>query len=422
MIKSKIEYICYKMKELREERGYSLPQMAIKIGVDKSTLSRVENNSSSEKNIMYYFDEYCKAFNFTKDQIKFILNGFDIMIPDTSALINNPQLIEELDNSCRHIVVPDIVVTELTNLKKREQRLTTKAWKALNNITNGKNVSVVPYVDDGRVLTNDQKIIDVARNYSIENNCDVVIITNDVDYSAYLKSDDKIKAIKLDYYMATKQELPNMELLVEIDNLNILDYSNIKAPENINAYLPSGYTLIISTILSKLPFEAKKAKIKWLLENGNPGDINIRDNKNYHFPPLTHAVQKGDYKMAKFLLNECGANPNVGSRNPYCVDKLRQQNEGNMPLMVACWHGFDEIVELLCNHPKISLNQQDFNGYTAYIKASIKGYLRCRNILEEAGADLRIVDINGKTGEDHYDDYLSKKEQELATRKVNKKW
>ena len=115
----------------------------------------------------------------------------------------------------------------------------------------------------------------------------------------------------------------------------------------------------------------------------------------------------GDADMVEFLLNECGANPNVGSRNPFDAGKVRQKNEGNMPLMIVSYSTAKEwnpqkerILRALCKHPKISINQQDANGFTALIKASMNGNAKCRNTLLDSGADTRIVDLDGRSAED----------------------
>ena len=121
---------------------------------------------------------------------------------------------------------------------------------------------------------------------------------------------------------------------------------------------------------------------------------------------MSHAIQNRDFEMFRFLLHGCGANPNVGSRNPYDAGKIRQKNDGNMPLMIAAWDNRVEFVRELCADPRISLNQQDGNGYTALMKACHWGWLECRDIIRAAGADERIVDRNGYTAEDHYREYL----------------
>lgn len=423
-MEAKIKYICNKMKQLREERDYSLQMMANALDVNKSSLSRIESGQGSDDKIMEYFYKYCEKFKFTKEQIKFIEKGYDIILLDTSTLLSNSQIIDELDDSCRYVIVPNVVVMELTNIKRRDDnRLGNRAWLALNSIQNSKNVKIINYNGENTGYSNDQKIIEVARQAAVDFECNVVIISNDIDFKAYAKDDDKVKVITLASYRATVQDLPNMEILEQIDKLQLDNYDGIKAPnrKHINAYLTSGLTLLISTVRSNMSFEKKCTKIKWLLEN--EAEIDKRDNMKYHFPALTHAVQRKDVKMVKFLLQECKANPNVGSRNPYSVEKLRQGNEGNMPLMVACYGkgASPEIVKILCSDERTCLNQQDSNGFTAYIKASLSGNRECRNILEDAGADLKIVDLNGMTGEDHFNLRL---EEELIkkAKRGNNKW
>ena len=74
--------------------------------------------------------------------------------------------------------------------------------------------------------------------------------------------------------------------------------------------------------------------------------------------------------------------------------------------MVAAWDGKVEFVKALCDDERTSINQQDANGFTALIKACANGYLKCRDILLEAGADRKIVDIDDMTYEDRYNEYL----------------
>ena len=101
---------------------------------------------------------------------------------------------------------------------------------------------------------------------------------------------------------------------------------------------------------------------------------------------------------------------------------VRQQNEGNMPLMVAARSGLVSYVETLCAHKDIILNQQDSNGFTALIKVAfrlkeledeygrVKGYMKykqCCEILIDHGIDYRIIDVDGHSA-GYYFDYITK--------------
>ena len=130
------------------------------------------------------------------------------------------------------------------------------------------------------------------------------------------------------------------------------------------------------------------------------------DNAKYYFPPLSHSIQNNDFEMFKFLLHECEANPNVGSRNPHDAGKIRQKNDGNMPLMIAAWDNKVEYVRELCADDRTSLNQQDGNGFTALIKACYWGWKESRDIILAAGADPKIVDRDGYTYLDRYNEFL----------------
>ena len=238
----------------------------------------------------------------------------------------------------------------------------------------------------------------------------VDIITDDIDYSVYLKNNESIAALHLCKYIATKQPIIDTGRLDNIKDFFADTYESLEGigKDEVNAYMSDGNTLIISTVrATSKPMNQRKEKIRWLISLG--GDVNKRDNARRYFPPLSHAIQVKDYEMFGFLLVECGANPNVGSKNPYSGEKLRQKNEGNMPLMIAAWHGMTEFVKLLCEDERTSLNQQDANGFSALMKACMNGYFRgdndIRKVLLEAGADTKLVDMSGRSYIDWMNEY-----------------
>lgn len=405
--------LCNKLKELRKKNNCSMDELIKILNTinenvgNKSTLSRVESGKINKNTLIEYTMKYCKAFGLTDLQTQQFLRGDKIVVPDTSALLKNTQLIDELNEEYSKVIIPNIVIEELEGIKNiRGNALSKKAWEILRGISYGDRTISVNYKGNDK-LKNDRKIIVVAEEASKKYNSIVDIITDDIDYSAYLKGNETVTSLHLRDYMVTKQAITNIREINEINNCYKTDYTNIKklTKEESNIYLQDGNTLIISTIRNKKKsFEMRKEKIKWLISCG--ADVNQRDCKRRYFPPLSHAIQIRDFDMFKFLLNECNANPNIGSRNPYDSGKVRQKNEGNMPLMIACWDNKPEFVKELCKNKQTSINQQDANGYTALIKTSLNGSIKCRDILLKYNADEKIVDIDGKTYKDRYEDYL----------------
>lgn len=401
-----------RMKELREKNEVdTLQAMADRLlnnGIvcNKSTLSRAESGKLGDNTIKEWAEKYCKEFGLTELQTKQFFRSEKTAIPDTSALMKNTQLIDELNKEYSIVVIPDIVISELEGIKNNHPDSRGKrAWEIIRGIGYGDRIVRREYHGE-RSITNDEKIILTAKSAAEEFGCEVHIITNDADYSAFLKGSSSVTALHLREYMATKQSFINMTELDKLDKYYADSYDDIRVPDpdEINAYLSNGFTLIISAVRSKAPIERRKSKILWLISHG--ADVNKRDCERRYFPPLSHAIQMKDFPMFEFLLNECHADPNVGSRNPHASGKVRQKNEGNMPLMIAAWDGREQFVEALCNDKRTSINQQDGNGFTALIKASYWGFKRCRDIIIAAGADQRIVDIDGMTADDHYNLYL----------------
>lgn len=411
---NEIDFLCLRLKELRKKNGCTMQEMAEKIdvlegfkagtGMNKSSISRVESGKTSNKVLVDMATKYCRAFGMSEFQIEQFLRGKKIAVPDTSALLRNTQLIDELNKEYSRVVIPKVVVDELDMIKnKRYRSLARKAWEVIRGISYGDRTILMEYGGSNNRESTDCKIIHTAQKAANLYHCKVDIITEDTDYSAYLKGHKSVLALHLSEYMAAKQEFINMIKIIKIKNFFADCYEDCEtlSKEEVNAYLQDGNTLIISTIKERKPsFLQKKAKIKWLIKQG--ADINKCDCSRRYFPPISHAIQMGDYDMFMFLLKECNANPNVGSRNPHAVGKVRQKNEGNMPLMIAAWENKFKFIVALCNDKRTSINQQDANGFTALMKASMNGNNKCIEILIKAGADKKIVDMEGKTAKDWY--------------------
>ena len=408
------EFLRKRMIELREKNGKSQSDMAKLLRYNKSTLSRVESGTASYKSILEFAEAYCIALELTEAQKELFLRGDKVVVTDTSALLKNVQLIDELSKEYSHVIVPKVVIDELDNFKDHNiNGLAAKAWQILRSIGSNKNVEQRDCENASVDDNNDARIIAVARAASEEFHCSVDIITYDTGFAARLSGDNIVHALFLEEYIITKQELVDMNSIKSINDYYADSYEDIEKvlgiripnEKDINAYLPDGNTLIISVVRNRrVPLEQRKAKIRWLIDHG--ADVNKRDSGKYYFPPLSHSIQNGDFEIFKFLLHDCNANPNIGSRNPHDAGKIRQKNDGNMPLMIAAWDNKLPFVRELVSDERTSLNQQDGNGFTALIKACYWGWLECRDILLAAGADKKIVDRDGYTAEDRYNEYL----------------
>lgn len=367
---NQIAFLCSRLKELREKNGCTMDDMAKKIdvleglkpgtGMNKSSISRVEGGKTAEKTLLEMARKYCKVFGMSESQTEQFLRGEKVAVPDTSALLKNSQLIDELNKEYSKVVIPKVVVDELDNIKnKNSGSLGRKAWEVIRGISYGSRTILMEYNGDADEDNEDCKIIYIAQEASDTYHCKIDIITEDTDYSAYLKGHESVSALHLREYMATKQDLINMTKLARIDAYYADSYEECEEPtaDEVNAYLQDGNTLIISAVRNnRATIEQRKEKIKWLIQLG--ADVNKRDCSRRYFPALSHAVQMKDYEMFMFLLLECKANPNVGSRNPFDAGKVRQKNEGNMPLMIAAWEGKKDFVIALCEDERTSINQE----------------------------------------------------------------
>lgn len=413
---TKTNFLRRRMTRLREKNGYSLSQFAAEFPTNKSTLSRVEkiDGETNHKTVKEWAEKYCEKLQMSDQQIQLFMRGEKAVIVDTKALITRPDLLGELREEYSYVVVPSFVIDELKSIKNNNPNdYGLRALDLLNKIQRY-DIKSYPVPD-----MSEQSIIEMANALSEELSNEVDIITADdafaLNIKGTIKEDSKYNILFLEEYAATKQELINMRWLNAVNEYYSDSYDDVevklaikmpaKNEDDWNYYLANGTTLIISAVKNdSVPVKQRIEKIRWLIDNG--ADVNKRDHESKNFPAITHAIKMHNYEIFAFLLKECNANPNIGSRNPYDIGKVRQKNDGNMPLMVAAWENQIDMVRDLCADKRVSLNQQDGNGFTALIKACYWGNTECRKIIESSGADTTILDHEGFSAEDRWDECI----------------
>ena len=419
----KTDFLRKRMIQLRERNGYTLTRLANEKEYNKSILSRAEKigGPTNFKTVEKYAKLYCEWFNLSEQQTEIFLRGEKAVIMDTSALVKRHTLLDELCEEYSYVFVPCFVIDELGDIENNNPNdYGRDASALLRNIYEDERLFTKNYSLPSKT---DLMIVDIANAVAEDFNCFVDIITYDykvaIQIGGCMKPDSRFNLLYLDDYVATKQNLVNMNVLNALNNYFAESYSDIAekleisipsktdADFYLDSYLSDGSTLIISAVNNKeIPIDQRIGKIRWLVTNG--ADVNKRDCGDEYLPPISHAIRNKDYDMFIFLYKECNANPNVGSRYPYSLGKRRYKNNGNMPLMIAAWNNQIEIVKILCDDNRVSKNQQDGkNGFTALIKACYWGFKECRKILEDAGADATILDHSGMSAQDRWKECLA---------------
>lgn len=190
---NQIAFLCSRLKELREKNGCTMDDMAKKIdvleglkpgtGMNKSSISRVEGGKTAEKTLLEMARKYCKVFGMSESQTEQFLRGEKAAVPDTSALLKNSQLIDELNKEYSKVVIPKVVVDELDNIKnKNSGPLGRKAWEVIRGISYGSRTILMEYNGDADEDNEDCKIIYIAQEASDTYHCKVDIIAHIGDY------------------------------------------------------------------------------------------------------------------------------------------------------------------------------------------------------------------------------------------------
>jgi transcriptional regulator with XRE-family HTH domain/ankyrin repeat protein len=458
---SNTETVGMNIRRLRKERGMTQEALARKAQIERATISKYESGklTPTPDNLV----EIEKALKVPSGTLA---QKVAIAIPDTSALLRNKRLINLLLEDYSQVIIADVVIMELSRFKNmRTNRYSSGQEKRQKKIASQTMSMIDEYLlrykgrffkKDTRqydvsknlgVSEEDQRIVELAKDVRKQTSRVVDIIHNDKDIP--LLADDTIEALYLESYMAKRSKTEgNYQDILDLDMTfgQDLDRYDVAAKQmDLNAFLPDGMTLLISCIRCNEPEKLEERggrpipepliqkKLRFLLEHG--ADPNKPDSNQYCHTPLEHCIEKyqkrqedDDPAYEEFcILLDYGADYNkcsVDETQP-SDKRISEINEGNTPLMIACYHGKVKYVEKLCSFPDISINAQDCNGYTALMKCAVsrwnrknqgKKYDRYEKLYhflkDEMHADTLIRDRNNRTAQDWWDRPTELEEEE----------
>lgn len=389
------EIVGKKINEYRIELGDTQAEFAEKLGVNRSSLSLIEQGKQSPD-----FETFARFLVLSgKDAFELLgITYHKHVVIDTSIILNRPNVLNDLQEYCEYVYVPDIVIKELNYQKdKGNPSLKKLAGLCMTKLIAMKSPKFVvgENIENVNLKTDDDKIFYYAISIAEKNKSDIVyLFSNDKDFK--LKNSGKIKNLRVigsnDFDSLFKTTIYNTAR-----SQRFFDLINRNALQSLQTYdltgvdvnyidIESGYTPLIQAIRKK-----QTDIIQFLLHLPNI-DVNQVDNKKYCFPPISHALQIHRTDIVKKLLAH-GANVNEPSRN--------EKNPYNTPLMIAAWGGNTEEVRLLVENGAC-INQQDKgNGFTALIKAVYQKNTETVKYLLTQNADTTICSFEKKTALDY---------------------
>ncbi len=408
------------LKMLRAERKKTQQEIADLLGYDRTVYSKWENGTKipSKEQI----DQIASKLQISAEEL---YKNISVAIVHTSALMKNGRILGFLLDDYARVIVPDSVRKELEELKKGSKGNRNKriAWQVMMKISQylvDKNGFSVEESEKYGGSTIDNMIC-LAKELQEDQNGDVYIIHDDVSISVAYKD-----SLLLKDYMAKRSEnigyYTVLKLMDEWEDFDEIDVEGV----NLNAYLPDGMTLLIDCIRCNtkdkqdargggiIPLTKIIQKIQFLLDHG--ADINQTDRWKHCLTPLAHTVQVKEIDLFDYLI-KAGADYNLGSIDTLNTSHFRMQNEGNTPLMIACYEGKKQFVDRFLNLPDVSYNQQDANGYTALIKTAVGRNEKLKDgndkyahsyqyiydkLFAISEVDKKIRDRNNKTAADYW--------------------
>lgn len=432
------------IKRLRKEKGMTQDEVAKAVYTTRYNILRYESGKMTPSSEV--IERLEKALGVPTGSLA---QKVAIAIPDTSALLRNKRLINLLLESYSCVIIPDIVSLELSGFKGMRTTQSSSAQNKRNKKIASQVMSMIEEYEvkyKGRVLRKstkhynvggnmgisekDQRIVELAKDVRKQTSRIVDIIHVDKDYAHLV--DETVNAVYLEEYMARRSKLDgNYQLVLDFDKVfDHLERYDVAAQKmDLDAYLPDGMTLLISCIRCNEPEKVDERggriipefliqkKMVFLLEHGVSRDKT--DSHQYCHTPLEHCMERYNPDFKEFcILLAYGADYNKCSVDETQIrdKRVSEINEGNTPLMIACYHGKEKYVKKLCSLPGICINSQDCNGFTPLIKCAAARWERKRQgkpydrfekiyrfLIDEMHADTLIRDRNNRTAQDWWD-------------------
>jgi len=389
------------IKQLRQKLNMSQEDIASKLHIARPVISNWERGTAEPSTSQ--LANLARVFNVSLDVL--VNNGTNekqIAVVDTSVLVKRPAIIKEIVEKFDEVIIPQIVIDELNhqkdNAKPWLRRQSAMIMHLIDNVKNESKKCIVQSTLSKNINEkNDVQIANIAIERASRSFADkIYLFANDI-YFSFLVNEKQSNLFLLSYKEYKDKFLDNEnfynaekthEFMSLLKNKEWKRIQSIKYdPEiDINYVDPEiGYTPLIQTIRQK-----NIETVRHLIEEYKTHiDLDCHDNHKYKFTPLLHTAQMGNLEMMKLLVDS-GADIDVGSKG---------DNNGNMPLMVCTWHGFYDSAKFLIEQGAC-LNQQDSNGYTALIKACIKGHLDIASLLID-GTDIHIRCRENKKAVEH---------------------
>ena len=401
-----LDTIAKNIKEARESMNMLQQELADKLNITRPVISNWENAKSEPSSTQLL--KLADIFGVSADRLLGRnLDSKKIIVVDTSALIKKPFLPKELIKKFDEVIIPDVVISELNNIKDKKDKNSQAAWLIMTTIKK-LGEKIINSKSDTSIKNNDEKIADVAKVKAKQNPSDKVYMLSDDIYFQFLIKDIKVITPNEYFEDFSKDDEfdrnKSLEFLSLVKNnkftkLERLNLDNI----NVNIHDPtSGLTPLITAIRNKNP-----QIIEYLL-NLPSLDINALDEHKYGFSALHHAAQLKNIELMKLLVSR-GADVELGSKG---------ENFGNTPLMVCAWGGFENGVYFLLRQGAC-VNQQDNNGFTALIKACIKKHKNIIFMLAKI-TDTKIRDRKNKTAFEHLSPTLFSQSEAIELKKLLK--
>ena len=381
-----LDTIAKNIKETRESMNMLQQELADKLNITRPVISNWENAKSEPSSTQLL--KLADIFGVSTDRLLGRnLDSKNIIVVDTSALIKKPFLPKELVEKFDEVIVPDVVISELNNIKDKKDKNSQAAWLIMSTIKN-LGEKIINSKSDKSIKNSDEKIADVAKTKAKQNpNDKVYMLSDDIYFQFLIRDINNIKVITPNEYFRDFGKDDKFDRSKSLEFLSLVKNNKFTKLEhfnldniNVNIHDPiSGLTPLITAIRNKNP-----QIIEYLL-NLSSIDINALDEHKYSFSALHHAAQLKNIELMKLLVSR-GADVELGSKG---------ENFGNTPLMVCAWSGFENGVDFLLQQGAC-VNQQDNNGFTALMKACIKEH---KNIIYTLSriTDIRIRDKKNKT-------------------------